>query len=383
MANPFYTPSPFVNFQYEPNRSEAQRMVDTMKEIKKERQEDEERELKLKTIQQNYEMGTMKMKQAQMEMEEVQRSVAADQAATQRFNSDLAAGVPKWKAIQNSVMDAAKIEGPAAVQKFEKERIEMATKYLSVADVDPAAAAEAADLINAGLPEESHITPEQLLERKARKEAVQVKPGVFASYNPVTRQYEETMTPTGRMIQETEIENKKSIIEDREQRRALAWENLASLKEQRAAAREDRAIARQEKDEAKKQETEMRALNKQIENINRDADQIADKVIAIDKAMTFNATGQGKAQAILALLGTPTTPGETKDIEKKAGALLARMKQRYAGYVNELEGIPGAERYVNIHRNNMAILDSALASLGGTPAPTNGKKPNKFESYNK
>lgn len=380
MANPFYTPSPFVNFQYEPNRSEAQRVVDTMKDIKKERQEDEERELKLKTIQQNYEMGTMKMKQAQMEMEEVQRSVAADRAASQRFNSDLAAGVPKWKAIQNSVMDAAKIEGPGAVQKFEKERIEMATKYLSVADVDPASAAEAADLINAGLPEESHITPEQLIERKARKEAVQVKPGVFASYNPVTRQYEETMTPTGKLIQETEIENKQSIIEDREQRRALAWENLASLKEQRVATREDRALARKEKDEQKKIDEEMKRVNKQIDTINKDADQIADKVIAIDRAMTFNNTGQGKAQAILALLGTPTTPGETKDVEKKAANLLARMKERYEGYVKELADMPGAERYVNIHRRNMASIDSAIASLGGTVAPAAGGRLGKYRS---
>jgi hypothetical protein len=59
---------------------------------------------------------------------------------------------------------------------------------------------------------------------------------------------------------------------------------------------------------------------------------------------------------------------------------LARMKQRYAGYVNELEGIPGAERYVNIHRNNMAILDSALASLGGTVAPAAGGRLGKYRS---
>ena len=58
---PFYTPSPMVNFNYEPAKSDARRILDTQKEIKQEQQKDQEFEQKMLLSQQAYEMGKMQM----------------------------------------------------------------------------------------------------------------------------------------------------------------------------------------------------------------------------------------------------------------------------------------------------------------------------------
>jgi len=387
MANPFYTPSPFVNFQYEPNRSEAQRVVDTMKEIKKERQEDEERELKLKTIQQNYEMGTMKMKQAQMEMEEVQRSVAADQAATQRFNSDVVAGIPKWQAIRNAVSERAKILGPKAIQEFEKEQVDMVTKYMSVADVDPAAAQEVADLINARVTKpEDRVTADQVTQAKARRDPVRIADGVLGVYNPSTNTYEQITTPYGEEKIRMEKEKQKATLENIAFDNRMKAQQEARLAAQHKAAMDERAEIRKERQDIKDAAEARAAEDKLVNSLDAKAEKEANVVRSVEKAVATGHTPEERAAALLAALGQETkTDGKEQDIKRRAVGALVSARARYMNALVELEARPSETAQVlsKIHRANIATLDGVIASFGGTPAPTNGKKPNKFESYNK
>ena len=174
---PFYTPSPMVNFNYEPAKSDARRILDTQKEIKQEQQKDQEFEMAMQVKQQAYDLAKMKMQQAQIETDELLKKKRLNDAAAQVYQSTLAAGGTKGDAYK-AVHEFYLREGGWAEWQASKEEAAKAYKAaLEMADVNPAAAEEAAELANsmapAGTPRQ---TAQSVIEMVKRKKAESQKP---------------------------------------------------------------------------------------------------------------------------------------------------------------------------------------------------------------
>ena len=169
MANQFYTPSPMVNFRYESNPSDAQRLVDTMKEIKQEGQADEERALKIKAAQQAYELGALQMQKAQMQMTEEQRKVALDQGAAEAYRTFMAGGGSRADAIR-AANNYIAINGTwQDKQEADAEYIKMASDLSKVVGDTPELAGELADLLNSR--SDTPIDPQVLRQRIMQRQA--------------------------------------------------------------------------------------------------------------------------------------------------------------------------------------------------------------------
>lgn len=169
MANQFYTPSPMVNFQYAPNPSDAQRLVDTMKEIKQEGQADEERALKIKAAQQAYELGALQMQKAQMQLTEEQRKIALDQGAAEAYRTFMAGGGSRADAIR-AANNYIAINGTwQDRQEADAEYIKMASDLAKVVTDTPELAGELADLLNSR--SDTPIDPQVLRQRIMQRQA--------------------------------------------------------------------------------------------------------------------------------------------------------------------------------------------------------------------
>lgn len=174
---PFYTPSPMVNFNYQPAKSDARRILDTQKEIKQEQQKDQEFEQKMLLSQQAYEMGKIQMQKAQIEADQLIKQKRLDEGAGQVYNSVIASGGTKgdgYKAVQDYYLREG---GWAAGQKAKEEAAAAWKEAWEMADVNPAAAEEAAEIANSMAPPGSpRMTAQSIMEAKKRLKAEGQKP---------------------------------------------------------------------------------------------------------------------------------------------------------------------------------------------------------------
>lgn len=174
---PFYTPSPMVNFNYEPAKSDARRILDTQKEIKQEQQKDQEFEQKMLLSQQAYEMGKIQMQKAQIEADQLIKQKRLDEGAGQVYNSVIVSGGTKgdgYKAVQDYYLREG---GWAAGQKAKEEAAAAWKEAWEMADVNPAAAEEAAEIANSMAPPGSpRMTAQSIMEAKKRLKAENQKP---------------------------------------------------------------------------------------------------------------------------------------------------------------------------------------------------------------
>ena len=167
-----YTPTPMLSFNYEPAKSDARRILDTQKEIKQEQQKDQEFETDMMIKQQDYELGRIKMQKAQVEADELIKQKRLDETAGQVYNSVIAAGGSKadgYKAVQEFYLREG---GWAAGQKAKEEAANAWKEAWDVADINPAAAEEAAELANSMAPPGSpRMTAQSVMEAKKRIKA--------------------------------------------------------------------------------------------------------------------------------------------------------------------------------------------------------------------
>lgn len=241
MANPYYTPSPMVNFQYESKPSEAQGVLDTMKKIKKEGIEDETRQMKMLEAQQAYEMGNLKMQGAQMEMDKVKRREQIEQQSSQIYNAQLASGVPRSQAMK-AVTDYRQAnldwsERQADLETMKKSSLEA----LKFADrVPPEALADAAAQFSISFGVE--VTPEQFQQMSKNRQPVTTKDGRIYEWDNAQGDYvEKTPAALAKRLDEDrkfEQEIKRGELDVRQERAAAALEN-ASLRSHIAAMNAD------------------------------------------------------------------------------------------------------------------------------------------------
>ncbi len=169
MANQFYTPSPMVNFRYEPNPSDAQRLVDTMKKIKQEGQADELHEAKIKDLRQAYELSALQMQKTQLALTEEQRKIKLDQGAAEVYRTFMAGGGSRADAIRAANNFIALNGTWQDRQEADAEYIKMASDLSKVVGDTPELAGELADLLNSR--SDTPIDPQVLRQRIMQRQA--------------------------------------------------------------------------------------------------------------------------------------------------------------------------------------------------------------------
>ncbi len=253
---PFYTPSPMVNFNYEPAKSDARRILDTQKEIKQEQQKDQEFEQKMLLSQQAYEMGKMQMQKAQIEADQLIKQKRLDEGAGQVYNSVIASGGTKgdgYKAVQDYYLREG---GWAAGQKAKEEAAAAWKEAWEMADVNPAAAEEAAEIANSMAPPGSpRMTAQSIMEAKKRLKAENQKPIVGEDGDVLfmqpdgTWKVENMLSDTTKKMRDEENRLKQAQIDAQLRGQTLSYAGQKLAADSRAElgfARLDNAILLQE-----------------------------------------------------------------------------------------------------------------------------------------
>jgi len=253
---PFYTPSPMVNFNYEPAKSDARRILDTQKEIKQEQQKDQDFEQKMLLSQQAYEMGKIQMQKAQIEADQLIKQKRLDEGAGQVYNSVIASGGTKgdgYKAVQDYYLREG---GWAAGQKAKEEAAAAWKEAWEMADVNPAAAEEAAEIANSMAPPGSpRMTAQSIMEAKKRLKAENQKPIVGEDGDVLfmqpdgTWKVENMLSDTTKKMRDEENRLKQAQIDAQLRGQTLSYAGQKLAADSRAElgfARLDNAILLQE-----------------------------------------------------------------------------------------------------------------------------------------
>ena len=356
---PFYTPSPMVNFNYEPAKSDARRILDTQKEIKQEQQKDQEFETDMMIKQQAYELGRMKMQQAQVEADELIKAKRIDDLAAQTFQGIVAAGGSKgdgYKAVQEIYLREG---GWAAGQKAKEEAAAAWKEAWEMADVNPAAAEEAAELANSMAPPGSpRMTAQSVMEAKKRLKAESQKPMDIGHGNVMIAQPDGTWKTVNMLSDFT-----KKQMRDEEARKARELDirergDTLQYKASVARTAEDRA-ARQQRAEERKQDLsaqEKRELNSQeslVNGLRRNVDKAKDKLAS--------GTPNERLAMIAALTGNSNLaiPGNDEANKQILQSLIDEREAQLAAGIDVLATLPGGGKIAENIRKTLGTKTAA------------------------
>jgi hypothetical protein len=218
-----YSPTPMVNFQYEPEKTDIRRLLDSQEKIKKESQADQTFEMDLANAQQAYELGAMKIKEAQMKTDEIMRAKQLDDDSSKMYQSVIMSGGTEADAFRATKALRAKNGGWALMQQDMEAEHEMLTKAMSMAKLSPALAEKAASLINSNLsPGSPMMTGAQLYEMQNRKDPVKLDEKgnfIFWELDPTTGK----STPIIKNFQSPEMAE-AAAIEQKNKERGFALE---------------------------------------------------------------------------------------------------------------------------------------------------------------
>jgi len=319
MANQFYTPSPMVNFRYESNPSDAQRLVDTMKEIKQEGQADEERALKIKAAQQAYELGALQMQKAQMQLTEEQRKVALDQGAAEVYRTFMAGGGSRADAIRAANNFIALNGTWQDRQEADAEYVKMASDLAKVAADVPEMAGDLADLINSR--SDTPIDPQVLRQRMTQGEPVLLGNTGYVARKGADGSYtiEDARTPSMKEAEEFDRKIKQETLDIKKEREANLLEKARMSAD---VARERLEVSQMTKaqKEISKAEKEKRDKAFMVYKSNQD------KLDSLQRAASMdNPNRLGVLAQILPGLKPDAKPD---DIEAKVQGLIAELTVR-------------------------------------------------------
>lgn len=390
MANPYYTASPMVNFNYESKPSEAQGVLDTMKKIKKEGIEDETRQMKMLEAQQAYEMGNLKMQGAQMEMDKVKRREQIEQQSSQIYNAQLASGVPRSQAMK-AVTDYRQANLDWSERQEDLEEMKKSSlEALKFADrVPPEALADAAAQFSISFGVE--VTPEQFQQMSKNRQPVTTKDGRIYEWDNAQGDYtEKTPTALAKRLDEDrklEQQTEQNKLDMERKRIAISGGNLSLQQQEFADRREQNRI----QNDLKTRETESKIAykNAQAESVKtkvadlppdqkrvakfeeRNLNTILNK---IDSLKVASATGKVDfIDAILAERGlnvgtlNAMTP---QDRKAKINDLIEEYKSALdvASADMEERGIPGSADIAKIARQKAGLKVDAPVNPTANPA---------------
>jgi hypothetical protein len=361
---PFYTPSPMVSFNYQPAKSDARRILDTQKEIKQEQQKDQEFETDMMIKQQAYELGRMNMQKAQVEADALLKKKKLDDLAAQTFQGIIAAGGSKgdgYKAVQELYLREG---GWAAGQKAKEEAANAWKEAWDMADINPAAAEEAAELANSMAPAGSpRMTAQSIMEAKKRIKAESQKPIELENGDVLMPQPDGTFKvqnflsdfTRNQLKEERDLKTKELDIRAKGDALdyAASMANVAESKAARIQRTEERGkdLSAQEKRELRSQETLVKELRRSVDQAkNKLASGNPNERLAMIAALTGNSN-----------LAIPGNDDANKQILQ--GIIDERETQLAAG-IDVLATIPGGEKTAE---NMRKTLNTKPATSTGTP----------------
>ncbi len=352
MANPYYTASPMVNFNYESKPSEAQGVLDTMKKIKKEGIEDETRQMQMLQAQQAYEMGNLKMQGAQMEMDKVKRREQIEQQSSQIYNAQLASGVPRSQAMK-AVTDYRQANLDWSERQEDLEEMKKSSlEALKFADrVDPSALADAAAQFSTSFGVE--VTPEQFQQMSKNRQPVTTKDGRIYEWDNAQGDYvEKTPAALAKRLDEDRKFEQEMDKEDK----AIKRETLMATRENRAAMAEDRALRREDAQRAR--DLDMQLKQAKIDKMNTSSDKLTgmDKVNFDEAKIKLRTAGRELESARKALASGK---------EDQMAQLIARLGGVSTGGI---EGNKQALKDLIEQRENDMKRVLLLADQSGVPA---------------
>ncbi len=375
---PFYTPSPMVNFNYEPAKSDARRILDTQKEIKQEQQKDQEFEQEMLLSQQAYEMGKMQMQKAQIEADQLIKQKRLDEGAGQVYNSVIASGGTKgdgYKAVQDYYLREG---GWAAGQKAKEEAAAAWKEAWEMADVNPAAAEEAAEIANSMAPPGSpRMTAQSIMEAKKRLKAENQKPIVGEDGDVLFMQPDGTWKVQNFLsdFSKVQIAEKNALArtkleqeaKESQQRLALGWAKLA----EEIAARKQRT---EEKKEAMSfQEKEVLKSQKQlVTEIRREVERAKEKLASPDP--------NDRMAMIAALTGNSDIAnlGNDEANKKLLRELIARKEEQLMAGIEALANIPGGKEIADNMRQTLQVTAPAAGAGSAVETPKKSIKDYSF-----
>ena len=366
---PFYTPSPMVNFNYEPAKSDARRILDTQKEIKQEQQKDQEFEQKMLLSQQAYEMGKIQMQKAQIEADQLIKQKRLDEGAGQVYNSVIASGGTKgdgYKAVQDYYLREG---GWAAGQKAKEEAAAAWKEAWEMADVNPAAAEEAAEIANSMAPPGSpRMTAQSIMEAKKRLKAENQKPIVGEDGDVLFMQPDGTWKVQNFLsdFSKVQIAEKNALArtkleqeaKESQQRLALGWANLAEEKAARKQRTEEKkeAMSFQEKEVLKSQKQLVTEIRKEVERAKQKlASPDSNDRMAMIAALTGNSD--------IANLGNDEAN------KKLLRELIARKEEQLMAGIEALANIPGGKEIADNMRQTLQVTAPAAGAGSAVETP--------------
>lgn len=375
---PFYTPSPMVNFNYEPAKSDARRILDTQKEIKQEQQADQEFEQKMQLSQQAYEMGKMQMQKAQIEADQLIKQKRLDEGAGQVYNSVIASGGTKgdgYKAVQDYYLREG---GWAAGQKAKEEAAAAWKEAWEMADVNPAAAEEAAEIANSMAPPGSpRMTAQSIMEAKKRLKAENQKPIVGEDGDVLFMQPDGTWKVQNFLsdFSKVQIAEKNALArtkleqeaKESQQRLALGWANLAEEKAARKQRTEEKkeAMSFQEKEILKSQKQLVTEIRKEVERAKQKlASPDSNDRMAMIAALTGNSD--------IANLGNDEAN------KKLLRELIARKEEQLMAGIEALANIPGGKEIADNMRQTLQVTAPAAGAGSAVETPKKSIKDYSF-----
>jgi len=375
---PFYTPSPMVNFNYEPAKSDARRILDTQKEIKQEQQKDQEFEQKMLLIQQAYEMGKIQMQKAQIEADQLIKQKRLDEGAGQVYNSVIASGGTKgdgYKAVQDYYLREG---GWAAGQKAKEEAAAAWKEAWEMADVNPAAAEEAAEIANSMAPPGSpRMTAQSIMEAKKRLKAENQKPIVGEDGDVLFMQPDGTWKVQNFLsdFSKVQIAEKNALArtkleqeaKESQQRLALGWAKLAEEKAARKQRTEEKkeAMSFQEKEVLKSQKQLVTEIRKEVERAKQKlASPDSNDRMAMIAALTGNSD--------IANLGNDEAN------KKLLRELIARKEEQLMAGIEALADIPGGKEIADNMRQTLQVTAPAAGAGSAVETPKKSIKDYSF-----
>jgi hypothetical protein len=375
---PFYTPSPMVNFNYEPAKSDARRILDTQKEIKQEQQKDQEFEQKMLLNQQAYEMGKIQMQKAQIEADQLIKQKRLDEGAGQVYNSVIASGGTKGDGYK-AVLDYYLREGGwAAGQKAKEEAAAAWKEAWEMADVNPAAAEEAAEIANSMAPPGSpRMTAQSIMEAKKRLKAENQKPIVGEDGDVLFMQPDGTWKVQNFLsdFSKVQIAEKNALArtkleqeaKESQQRLALGWAKLAEEKAARKQRTEEKkeAMSFQEKEVLKSQKQLVTEIRKEVERAKQKlASPDSNDRMAMIAALTGNSD--------IANLGNDEAN------KKLLRELIARKEEQLMAGIEALANIPGGKEIADNMRQTLQVMAPAAGAGSAVETPKKSIKDYSF-----
>jgi hypothetical protein len=384
-----YTPTPFVNFQYEPEKSDIRRLLDSQQKMKKEKQADQSFDMEMKQAQQAYDMGVLKIKEAQVKTDEILKAKQLDEGSSQIYQSVKMSGASEADALRAVKAYRTQNGGWAQRQADQETEHETLTKALSMAKMSPALADKAANLINSSLdPNGPQMTGAQLYELQNRKEPIKLNENgdfAFFEFDSNTGQFVPTVKRFQSEQQKEEAKQEQAQKKaEFDMKMAEGYSRISENQQQIAESKARVALAGQKKkdDMTYEEKQTFMALNKTVSQLDADVRRIqfykAKPAKQSDTlAMLSMLTGQVQAST-----GNPEADKQV--VEDLINARLAEYSQA----LDELEQLPEGKR---IAQSKRRILEAAVKAPVAKPVvdpegksvvdPGKVTKPNLFKGF--